>query len=544
MLYLILAIFILLIKESDAAAVDQCCRRHQVPEICVNSLCNPTKPPDDFKVYEIFDHRNNCSSHLKKIAQCLSNGRNHTSCCSSEARDRDLNACFSLCEGEGLGSGVVWPKYQSCLAVNLPSMFTCFEKGYQNTPSPPQLITAVKVGPHMVELSWSPPTQNPNLAHKYEVICSESDQNMETEDDEIVEETRNTFITLTDLHPGTKYLAYIIAITRDGKRRSLASDIIHFQTSGVPPTIQAFKDPVQTPRTATSVILACRFQISGISHSKLHLEWQRKSGKGYEVINDPRFLLTSYVSSYGRPREFVTTLEIFHLQASDFTMYRCKIADEFGNAHADVQLKTSSMGAANSEPPDTPLGCCQYRGVESRCLAMCGASDNDAKKYVPRPSMPINCSGELAKVISCAMQGIDESPCCLKKKVPRTCMYLCDGSITPHSHMPFACLEHLESAQTCRANGLQKRPTAVDGLKATSSPGTDTVVLRWNQSERAEIYHVYWRKRPDQQWEVKSVVGTTKKISGADEVVVVAANAFGISQAAKLSLANAKWSRN
>jgi hypothetical protein len=84
----------------------------------------------------------------------------------------------------------------------------------------------------------------------------------------------------------------------------------------------------------------------------------------------------------------------------------------------------------------------------------------------------------------------------------------------------------------------------VDGLKATSSPGTDTVVLRWNPSDRVEIYHVYWRKRPDQQWEVKSVVGTTKKISGADEVVVVAANAFGISQAAKLSLTNAKWSRN
>lgn len=396
----------------------------------------------------------------------------------------------------------------------------------------------------MVELSWSPPASNPSLVHKYEIICTESDQSMEV-DEEIVEETRNTFVTLTDLHPGTKYYAYVVAITRDGKRRSLASDIVHFQTSGVPPTIHSFKDPVLMPRTATSVILACRFQISGISQSKLHLEWQRKSnGKGFEVINDPRFVLTSYVSSYGRPREFVTTLEIFHLQASDFSVYRCKIADEFGSAQADVQLKASTMGSANSEPPDTPLGCCQYRGVENRCLAMCGASDNDAKKYVPRPSMPINCSGELGKVISCAMQGIDESPCCLKKKVPRSCMYLCDGSITPQSHMPWTCLDHLESVQMCRATGLQKRPTAVDGLKATSSPGTDTVVLKWNASERAEIYHVYWRKRSEQQWEVKSVVGSTKKISGADDVVVVAANAFGLSQAAKLSLTNGKWSRN
>uniref|UniRef100_A0AC35GXW1 Uncharacterized protein n=1 Tax=Panagrolaimus sp. PS1159 TaxID=55785 RepID=A0AC35GXW1_9BILA len=118
----ILFIFSIILIYANGEAVDQCCRKHQVPDICVKTLCNPSSPPGDFDVYDIFERRNNCSKHLKTIAQCLADGRNHSHCCETEAKDREENACFGLCQGEGL-EDATWTGYQTCIAINLPSMF-------------------------------------------------------------------------------------------------------------------------------------------------------------------------------------------------------------------------------------------------------------------------------------------------------------------------------------------------------------------------------------------------------------------------------------
>uniref|UniRef100_A0AC34Q9V3 Ig-like and fibronectin type-III domain-containing protein C25G4.10 n=2 Tax=Panagrolaimus sp. JU765 TaxID=591449 RepID=A0AC34Q9V3_9BILA len=521
----------MLVFYSQIGAVEHCCRKHKIPDICVKTLCNPSNPPGDFDVYDIFERRHNCSKHLKTIAQCLADGRNHSHCCVSEAKDREENACFGLCEGEGL-EDASWTGYQTCMAINLPSMFTCFQKGYENTPSPPQLLTAITESNKPVQLSWSAPLINPDLAHYYQVVCVENDSTTTTVS-EVIKETRSLFVTMEDLQPATKYYCYSVAYARDGKKRSLASDKVHFQTTGMAPRMFAYRESVSAPKHAATTILACRFQISGIFHSKLRLEWLRKQGKSYTLLEGPRYNLTHYVSSYGKPREYVTTLEIKNVNSDDYGTYRCHVAYEFGSAHAEVQLVQSETIRLDVRPPDTPLACCISQGVENRCLTMCEQKNS--------PQMHPNCSSEIGKVLSCAMPAVDDSACCLRSRVPKACMYLCDSLLPPNNLMPNACKNHLDDIVQCRYDGALKRPATPKDVKITTNFDGNTI-LNWKESERSEQYHVYWR-RHNAPWEKKSVTSTNKSINGADEVVLVAANSFGLSQSTKLTLVNNKWIR-
>lgn len=516
---------LLLINTIKAAAVEQCCRKHKIPEKCAKTLCNPFSPPGDFDVYDIFERRHNCSKHLKTIAQCLADGRDHSHCCITESKDREESACFGLCQGEGLGTAP-WTGYQTCIAINLPSMFSCFQKGYDNIPSPPQLLTATTESNKPVLLSWTAPLINPDLAHYYQVVCVENDSTT-LPGSEVVKETRSMQLSLEDLQPSTKYYCYTVAFARDGKRKSLASDKVHFQTTGIAPRMYAYRPTVAVPKNAPSAILACRFQISGIFHSKLHLEWLKKQGRSYNLLQGPRYNLTHYVSSFAKPREYVTTLEIKNISPEDYGMYRCFVTYEFGSAHAEVELTEPEQIKLDSRPPNTPYSCCQSKNVDSRCLTMCGVDQKT-------PHMNLNCSSEIGKVLACAMPGIDDSSCCLRSRVPKVCMYLCDSYVTPTNIMPASCNGHLEQIIQCRYSGALRRPSTPKDVKVISSSDSNAVV-QWKEAERADIYHVYWR-RNDSHWDKKSTTGTSKTIIGGfEEVVVVAANQYGLSQPVKIN---------
>ncbi|KAI6177204.1 Ig-like and fibronectin type-III domain-containing protein C25G4.10 [Aphelenchoides bicaudatus] len=238
------------------------------------------------------------------------------------------------------------------------------------------------------------------------------------------------------------------------------------------------------------------------------------------------------------------SMEINQLSSSDFGSYRCSISDNFGAAATEVQLTVASLTTASSTPPDTPIECCKGRGVENRCLSMCGgvAENTDIKRFSPRPFMPFNCSTQISKVLSCAMPGIDDSECCLRRNVPRSCIYLCDSSVVPENHMDPLCLQYTLSVENCRVGGVDQRPSSVLGLKAQSNVGANSIAIQWDASTSAEIYHVYWRRNRNSDWQQKSSVGTSKKIQGgAEEIVLVAANVYGISQASRLTLNNSKW---
>lgn len=103
------------------------------------------------------------------------------------------------------------------------------------------------------------------------------------------------------------------------------------------------------------------------------------------------------------------------------------------------------------------------------------------------------------------------------------------------------CLQYTLSVEGCRVSGVEKRPSSIQGLKAQSNPGSNNILIQWDPSSNAEIYHVYWRRHQDPEWQQKSSLNTNKKIQGADEIVVLAANAYGLSQTSRLTLNNSKW---
>lgn len=491
-------VFILFFDQTNSETVDQCCRRQKVPDICVKTLCYPLKPPGDFDIYDVFERRNDCSKYLKQIGQCLANGRDHSACCAKEAKDRDESACFGLCRGEGHkhttktlhATHQSWTSYQTCLAINLPSMLSCFEKGYQNTPSPPQQLQVKQIDSQQVELSWIAPELNANLVEHYLIVVNRVDNeisydNDNSEDDEnSIEETiedlsenmsnerkeksqrrrtKSTHLVLNSLEPGTDYTAYAIAIATNGAGQSLSTDFIRFQTTGVAPIVEAFKPRVFVVPNATSALLACRFQISGSVSTPPNLpnlEWKHKksASETWETIRGFRFNQTYFVYSTGRPRQLIMTLEIYDFNHdADYGNYECRVEDEFGVGSAEVELRAAILEAASKAPPPTPLACCKERNIQNRCLAMCGGSAEGAetKRYMPRPFMPLNCSKEISKVLSCAMPEVDDSQCCLKERVPRQCMYLCDSSIEPSNKMSAVCLEHVNSVEQCRISGVE-----------------------------------------------------------------------------------------
>jgi len=90
---------------------------------------------------------------------------------------------------------------------------------------------------------------------------------------------------------------------------------------------------------------------------------------------------------------------------------------------------------------------------------------------------------------------------------------------------------------------FQKRPTSIRNLRlqnANSPTAGTTALVTWDASTNTDTYHIYWRNRRsgEQTWRLHSQNTINKKLVNADEIVVVAANAYGLSQAAKLRLSS------
>uniref|UniRef100_A0A914KHE7 Domain of unknown function DB domain-containing protein n=1 Tax=Meloidogyne incognita TaxID=6306 RepID=A0A914KHE7_MELIC len=143
-------------------------------------------------------------------------------------------------------------------------------------------------------------------------------------------------------------------------------------------------------------------------------------------------------------------------------------SDDFGETEATVHLVMSTVQMPLASPPEMPRQCCARSGVNKRCLLMCGMTDSENRRYVPRPFMRQNCSGEISKVLACAMPLVDESACCLIKEMPSQCLYLCDHQQKAPNLMPSLCLDYVATAEVLnkfRAKYLDFGPSCLFQLK-------------------------------------------------------------------------------
>ncbi|KAI3419165.1 hypothetical protein GPALN_006920 [Globodera pallida] len=537
----------------------ECCVAANVPDVCAKTLCNPTQPPSDFAVYDVFES-NECSKHLNQIAKCLASGRDHFQCCSREAKDLDESACFGLCRGEGGHQS--WYSFQTCLAINIRNMFSCLQRGYRKSPSPPRNIAFQFIGTTEVKLLWEEPKFNAHLVDHYLIYVYERNNERIDYETEVRIAAIGKSVQLKLLEPGTRYTARIIALAEseedeesdDGESgaRSLPSEA-HFKTNGMPPQIKAYKERVQVSLGANSVLMACTIRISGGASrtEEPQIRWEPKSEENGRFLqkseNSDRFNESYYVFSRFRPRELIAFLKIKKVRSTDFGIWKCKAADEYGESESSIWLMKSSVRPPNAQPPATPLQCCVKVGVQERCLSMCGSAEVETKRYVPRPFMNQNCSGEISKVLSCAMPQVDDSDCCIEMRLPAQCLYLCDFRETPSNLLPHICLNHISTVEQCRLFGTQKRPSSVRNLKAhfsslaaTDSAAVPSLLLRWDAADRADNYYVYWRGRNDAEWSNKSAAKNTQlhinAADAVDEVVVVGANIYGLGPARALNL--------
>ncbi|VDN18384.1 unnamed protein product [Gongylonema pulchrum] len=565
-MWLSLLLFLHNVVSGARATVRQCCQEHGVSETCARMLCNPQNPPNDFDVYNIFERKINCLPFLDAISECLADGRDHIHCCLSEAKDRDENACFGMCRGEGTDGVAAWDKYQTCLAINLQPMFRCFERGYLNSPTSPQSVHVVSRSADSVLLAWSPPAINSELAESYQVVCKEADDSGSSEkiintrgykvvckeaDDsgssEKIINTRGYKVTLTGLHAGSRYSVHVIAVTRDGRHRSLPSQAVHFYTSGVAPRANAYRESVAVPETAFSVTIACRMEMPGTIHKSVHVEWRKvlqQTGR-YEKLTGDKYSFTNYVTSHEYPRHYVSALQIKFLKESDFGTYRCTASNDFGSSSADIQVLQRTLTSATPVPPEPPYTCCQRLGIRSPCVAVCGSEFGKRASLRAESFINSRCEDEIGKFLTCTTAGVDEGACCLRKKVPGICLPLCDGSqMSQLDTIPHECATYTFSIFQCRMENADSRPATVSGLKAI--PNSDGLLLRWDLTPRADVYHVYWKRRfgTKWEWEVSSVLTASKRIAGADdidEIVVVASNSFGNAHPARLIHLDNKW---
>ncbi|KAK6060390.1 hypothetical protein COOONC_01947 [Cooperia oncophora] len=118
---------------------------------------------------------------------------------------------------------------------------------------------------------------------------------------------------------------------------------------------------------------------------------------------------------------------------------------------------------------------------------------------------------------------------------------MCDSNYELTVPNSYNCLEHESHIRQCQIETINMRPEAVSDLHIRTEG--DTTVLNWERSDKAEVYHVYHRKRKE-AWKSSSVTKTTARIKNADEIIVIAVNAYGSASPNRIAFEDNEWIGN
>ncbi|KAK5978806.1 DB module [Trichostrongylus colubriformis] len=537
--YLVMLIAVL--YDSDIRLVnahtESCCRNRGVSDACSQALCRLESPPGDIERYTIFEARTGCAHYLTEIAECLVDGRDSSECCRTTAIEAEENSCLAICRGSSNGVNR-WIRYQSCLAINLPSMYTCILSSHSNTPTPPQLLKVISKTSTSVEIQWSAPAKYPELVHIYKVHVTDTSGAIH---EEVIHSTKLFSINLTNLRPEGKYSIFVVAHASDLSKKSTPSDILHISTSGIDDVDGvSYTSTVQLPQDATKVTLACRLRM-GVS-AKMHMVWEKKVGSSYHKVEGGRFKITTYASEDGTGM-LVSALDIRSLERADFGTYKCHIRGD-SNDYGEVHLVAHShaVGRPPVNPPETPLECCSRAVFRAHCHSVCHAGSERKRGLKPGNFLPqYRCLDEFQSLLRCTLSDMNSAACCIRKKIPYHCLGMCDSNYELTALDGYNCLEYESHIRQCQIEAINMRPEAVSDLHIRNEG--DTTVLNWGRSDKAEVYHVYHRRRKG-AWKSLSVTKTTARIKSADEIMVIAVNAYGSASANRIAFEDNEWVGN
>ncbi len=550
-LRVILALWVILVPETMALAppdTKNCCRRGGVSEFCVDVMCDFHRPPNDFQVYTIPE---SCGEFLSTISQCLADDRDHTPCCRSEAADSDLDACFDICSGSARPLNEShWDEYRNymaCLSLNIRSMFNCFDNGYQHSPTSPREVASDVRSPTSVLIRWKMPERFQELTKKYILFYGPVAESESGNQEVLRIETDQTVFRLSSLNPDTRYFAYVVSVSENGKFISMKSKRTIFVTQGVAPNVTAYRPTVYGSVRGMKT-LVCRVHVRGLEHRHLQVVWQKQTadtGRFFtlqrEETGKKKYALVAYLTAHrphiGQPRAYVSALSVRELELEDFRLYRCIARNQFGSGSADVSLQKLTDMRVPAGPPNI-TDCCISAGVSSDCLGGCqsfGGQPHDASLYIPNQM----CALDTPKILSCSMKGVDLGACCLRRKVPFHCLPFCDGTVDfPLSLPMYSCLMHTTDILTCHLEAKAILPEVPQKLKI-SKQDNHSATVRWMPARRATLYHVYYRLRHSADWDRKTVTATEARLGNLGtnsiyEVVLTAANSEGISDSSRI----------
>uniref|UniRef100_A0A0N5B3A0 Ig-like domain-containing protein n=1 Tax=Strongyloides papillosus TaxID=174720 RepID=A0A0N5B3A0_STREA len=512
----------------------KCCRNEGIPNRCVEALCDPKKPPDDLEIYEIFETRDDCAQYLPKIAYCIADGRNHSSCCEKEAIDSEQKVCFDICLGYH-NTSIPWPQYQTCLSINLNSMYKCFKKGYDSHPGPPSNLRISEIKKDNVKLSWSLPSINVHLVKKYLVKVVDLNKNKVV----FLKESNDLSVIVSGLKENIQYQGTVTSIGYNYQYQSLESEKLIFESKGHPPKVKAYLNDVYVSLYGNEIVLSCR--ISNITNNpkKIKIKWE----KGFEEVNvnDSKKYNLTIQTSNDRKKELGTILSIKNIEQSDYGAYKCVASNEYGSNEDTIVLSQKTI-TPPLKPPPSIEECCEREGIPSYCMTMCGKEeyDEEEKEMILSPKMKLNCENNISRLTKCFMRSIEDGSCCLKKNIPFRCMYMCDKHKKPTNLMPKICLNYISEISDCRMENENSKPKGIENV-SVNYYDTSSFILEWTSSGNTDYYVIYWRKNDKSDWQRKITSNVSKKISSANQIVLIPYNKYGPGHPYRLRLIEKEW---
>ncbi|XP_066906093.1 Ig-like and fibronectin type-III domain-containing protein 1 [Halyomorpha halys] len=186
--------------------------------------------------------------------------------------------------------------------------------------------------------------------------------------------------------------------------------------------------------------------------------------------------------------------------------------------------------------PDIPH-CCAENGIQEKgCVdKLCGLVENKGAQLEVANLMI--CAPWATTAFKCLANGMDHTPCCRARGLPRICQDLCSGNLTQFDFSYFRCIKYMPSYISCLMEGYGVLPGSPNGVRI-SNVDLDFAIVHWEPpkslGDTVVNYNVYYRPLHDnQEYSVITDVNSPLILEHLQsntmyEVYVAAANVHGI----------------